>query len=142
MTEFPPVALARRYCMSLHTAGQDTTDKPFRLLVCGGRTYADLDRVRREMNRVVGLRRNVIVIHGGARGADSLAGAVAVKAGVPTEVYVAEWEKHGRAAGMLRNKRMLEEGKPDLVLAFPGGIGTGGMIRIARQAGVPVEVIS
>ena len=49
----------------------------------------------------------------------------------------ADWEKHGKAAGPKRNKRMLEW-KPDLVVAFPGGKGTANMVQQARQAGVEV----
>lgn len=57
------------------------------------------------------------------------------------EVYKADWDKHGRAAGPIRNQRMLDEGKPDLVIAFPGGKGTADMIRRAKKAGVEVRII-
>jgi hypothetical protein len=60
---------------------------------------------------------------------------------VPIDVYVAQWKKHGRAAGPIRNQRMLDEGKPDLVVAFPGGRGTADMIRRAERAGVPVQQV-
>jgi hypothetical protein len=50
----------------------------------------------------------------------------------------AEWKKHGKRAGPLRNMRMLEEWKPDGVAAFPGGSGTADMIAQARNAGVKV----
>jgi hypothetical protein len=59
---------------------------------------------------------------------------------VPIDVYVAQWKKHGRAAGPIRNQRMLDKGKPDLVVAFPGGRGTADMIRRAERAGVPVRI--
>ena len=55
--------------------------------------------------------------------------------------YPANWKKHGRAAGPIRNKQMLEEAKPDLVIAFPGGAGTANMVKQAREAGVKVEII-
>lgn len=79
-----------------------------------------------------------MIIHGGARGADSLAAYWAAHSGVPFETYQADWKQHGRGAGPIRNKRMLSEGKPDLVVAFPGGSGTAHMVRIAREAGVKV----
>jgi hypothetical protein len=50
-------------------------------------------------------------------------------------------KKHGRAARPIRNQRMLDEGKPDLVVAFPGGRGTTDMIRRAERAGVPVRQV-
>jgi len=39
-----------------------------------------------------------------------------------------EWDELGKKAGPLRNQRMLDEGKPDLVVAFPGGGGTKDMV--------------
>lgn len=110
----------------------------FRLLVCGGREFADRRALVAAMNAAVGSHRDVLVIHGGARGADRLAGLIAASVGIPCEVYEAEWDRYGRSAGHRRNQRMLVEGKPDLVLAAPGGIGTANMVRIAREAGVAV----
>ena len=46
------------------------------------------------------------------------------------------WEKHGKAAGPIRNQFMLEQEKPDLVIAFDGGRGTADMMRRSRRAGV------
>lgn len=52
--------------------------------------------------------------------------------------FRADWEQCGRQAGPLRNARMLAEGRPDAVIAFPGGKGTADMVRKARAAGLPV----
>lgn len=57
---------------------------------------------------------------------------------IRVEEYPADWARFGKSAGYLRNKQMLEEGKPDLVVAFPGGRGTANMIAIAMKAGVKV----
>lgn len=110
----------------------------FRLLVCGGRDYADrghafatLDRVHRK--RPVGL-----VIHGGARGADTLAGEWAEARGIEVWRFPAMWAQDGKGAGPIRNARMLEVGRPQGVVAFAGGAGTGDMIRRAEAAGVTV----
>ncbi|BAQ18361.1 hypothetical protein GL4_2928 [Methyloceanibacter caenitepidi] len=78
------------------------------------------------------------MIHGNATGADALAGFWAIAVGVPILAFAADWNKHGRAAGPIRNKQMLDEGKPDLVIAFPGGRGTANMVRQARERGVEV----
>jgi hypothetical protein len=82
-----------------------------------------------------------MVIAGGARGADTLAAQWAADRGIPAEVYMADWQGQGRKAGPIRNQRMLDEGRPDLVAAFPGGKGTAGMMALARKAGVPVIVL-
>ena len=109
-----------------------------RVLVCGGRDFNDEKALRYAMNSVTAGAENVVIIHGGARGADSLAGLIADKAGVPVEVFPADWDRHGKRAGFVRNTQMLVEGKPDLVLAAPGGKGTAMMVEIARKAGVRV----
>jgi hypothetical protein len=81
------------------------------------------------------------LIHGGARGADSLAAEWAMANGIPVLEYPVtpeDWRTIGKAAGPMRNQRMLDEGKPDLVVAFPGGSGTADMVRRAQRAGVKV----
>ena len=112
-----------------------------RAIVCGGRDYADrghlfsiLDRARVK----IGLAH---VIEGGARGADIMSREWAQARGVPFETFAADWPAHGKAAGPMRNKRMLDEGKPDYVIAFAGGAGTANMMRQAEEAGVKVYVI-
>jgi hypothetical protein len=65
------------------------------------------------------------VIHGGANGADYIAGRWAQDTGgIPVEEFPADWNRHGNSAGPIRNQEMLDKGKPDLVVAFPGGRGT------------------
>lgn len=109
-----------------------------KVLVCGGRDYTDYDRLEDELNLVWRSYGEFTVISGMARGADSLAVRYAEEYDYPLEKYPADWDLHGKAAGYIRNKQMLDEGKPDLVVAFPGGRGTDNMIKIAKQAGVEV----
>lgn len=106
-----------------------------RVLVCGGRDYRQPQRVYDALSSLDGVS---LVIEGGARGADCFAAEWADKTETPHQQFVADWKAHGRAAGPIRNKRMLDEGKPDLVLAFPGGRGTANMMRQARDRGVRV----
>lgn len=106
-----------------------------RLLVCGGRDYHDRETVFRELDKLA----PALVIHGGAPGADTLAATWCVATRTPELRFPAEWSLYGKAAGPLRNQQMLDEGKPTLVLAFPGGRGTADMIRRARKAGIPVN---
>jgi ABC-type Fe3+-hydroxamate transport system substrate-binding protein len=83
-----------------------------------------------------------VIIHGDVVGLDRLAGQWAVNKSLKVERYPADWAKHRRAAGPIRNKQMLDESKPDLVVAFPGGGGTANTVKQAREAGVPVMVIA
>jgi hypothetical protein len=129
-----------------------------RVLVCGSRDWTDAGRILKELLAVEYAHDAYVteVIHGGAGGADTLSGVAArkmcgygkpkaqVKKNTPKiTVFPADWKKHGRAAGFIRNQQMLDEGKPDLVLAFwkNKSRGTEDMIRRARKAGVEVRVI-
>jgi len=112
-----------------------------RVLVCGGRTSDDWERLAGVLDGLDPMKVSV-VIHGAAPGADTLAGRWAELRRVPVEAFPADWEKHGRAAGPIRNAPMLAEGKPDLVVAFPGGRGTANMCKQARTAGVEVVEVS
>jgi hypothetical protein len=110
-----------------------------RVLVCGGRNYANWGRVRNTLDLLHRTRRNITcIIHGGAHGADTLADDWADIRDIKSFTYPADWKSHGRAAGPIRNRRMIEEGKPDLVIAFPGGRGTANMVRQAKEAGIEV----
>lgn len=109
-----------------------------KVLVCGGRDFRDasfFDRAMCEMDNRICIGE---IIHGGANGADTMAGCWGEKHNIPVTVFKADWSRHGRAAGPRRNEKMLYEGKPEYVIAFPGGRGTAHMVRIAKAAGVTV----
>lgn len=106
-------------------------------LVCGGRDYWD----RRGVDRALAEREPEAIVHGGAEGADQLAGQWGHENGVPVIEIQAQWLYYGRAAGIRRNAWMLKYVKVDRVLAFPGGRGTENMIRQAEDKGIPVERI-
>ncbi len=110
-----------------------------RAIVCGGRDFADrqglwdaLESFQNSEGRVTALA------HGAAPGADSMAAQWARDNGVPVVAYPAKWKTEGRAAGPLRNQRMIDDFRPDVVLAFSGGRGTADMIRRADVEGVRV----
>ena len=110
------------------------------ILVCGGRNFNDhalLSGVLLEQLK----EGDFHLIHGGATGADELAGKWGSAYGLPVTAYYADWAQHGKAAGPIRNKQMLDEGKPSLVIAFPGGKGTSNMLWQAKAAGIPTMEI-
>jgi hypothetical protein len=129
-----------------------------RVLVCGGRDYGQIQiaktgaanpfaeaeeaRVHEVLNKLHAEAGIDGVVQGGARGADALACQWAAMHRVPNQTFEADWETHGSFAGPMRNAAMLAEGKPDLVIAFPGGRGTADMTKKARRAGVKVIEIA
>lgn len=111
-----------------------------RVLVCGGRDFEDQELFNTTMLPYKGTE-DLIIIQGNARGADTMAYWWALENAMSEEHYSADWKTHGKKAGYLRNKQMLEEGKPDLVIAFPGGKGTAMMVKLAKEAGIEVKEV-
>lgn len=113
-----------------------------RVLVCGGREYKDRNFLFAVLDSFHMARPITAIIHGNARGADSLAGQWAhyQNPPVPVEVYPADWSTHGKAAGSIRNQFMLDNGKPVCIIAFPGGSGTADMVRRSRKANLTTVV--
>lgn len=136
-----------------------------RILVCGGRNFANpkpydhseenkpqmdqyrfvqrtLDRIAERYSREVRddlwLPTDIVIIEGGARGADTAARDWAIYNYAQSLTYKADWKKYPEAAGVIRNQQMLNEGKPDLIVAFPGGKGTTDMVRRAKKANIKV----
>lgn len=99
-----------------------------RLLVCGGRDFTDRAGLFARLDQFVEEDgRPDVVIHGGARGADRLAGEWAREHGIKELVFYAEWRRWGNAAGPIRNSMMISFGRPTHALVFPGGRGTADM---------------
>lgn len=109
-----------------------------RVLVCGGRDYQDRERLFVVLDEHHARQPITVLIEGGADGADRFASMWAFEHEIDSDTFFAKWKVHGRAAGPIRNQRMIDEGRPDVVIAFPGGRGTADMMKRARAAGVEV----
>ena len=110
-----------------------------KVVIAGGRNYAltVYDEAALEgLHRCYGWTE---VVHGGATGADTGAGAWAARQGLPVTMLSAQWAQYGKAAGPLRNKAMAQYVGPDgMCVAFPGGVGTADMIQKAHANGLRV----
>lgn len=113
-----------------------------RLLMCGDRNY-------RKWGPIVAVilhEQPAVVIEGEAPGADKIARRVAEVLGIPVLPFPADWDRYGKAAGMIRNQQMLDEGKPDKVVAFHDDImnsrGTRDMVERAERAGIPYRIVT
>jgi len=109
-----------------------------KVLVTGGRDFDDQNLVDTTLNRLHSESPIHCLIHGGAKGADQAAGDWARVNNVHKIECPSDWRRYGRAAGPIRNKSMLDNHRPDLLVAFPGGKGTAHMIGLARKARIKI----
>jgi hypothetical protein len=105
------------------------------ILVTGGRDYQNKDKLYQILDKFKELYNDIYIVEGlCATGADLFAREYREEKNIPGRSYPANWKKYGKAAGMIRNKDMLFDSKPDFVVAFPtGGPGTNGMIKLAQK---------
>lgn len=111
-----------------------------RVIVSGGRDFTDRDVVCGVMADVAREFAPMVVVHGGAKGVDRLAGLWADRRGHQVEVWRAEWTEYGPGAGPIRNHFMVEAGAVVAVI-FPGGKGTADLARRAGRAGIPLRLV-
>jgi hypothetical protein len=119
------------------------------ILITGSRAHTNRKLIRSVLEWYVAEPGGAIVIHGNARGADSIADEEAKKLGLATLAVPANWNEHGKAAGPIRNGSMVDllvmfkrEGYDCFVHAFPlkNSIGTHNCIRQAIGAGFRVDI--
>jgi hypothetical protein len=106
-----------------------------KVLVTGSRYWLSGEIIREDLK----LLDPTYVIQGGASGADTFAHQWAKRNGRISVTYFADWTMQGNAAGPIRNKRMVEESKPDIVLAYGTGRGTMHTVSVAKGLGIEVR---
>lgn len=113
----------------------------FAVIIAGSRNFTDYDLLERKCDIIFSRKKPTIILCGEAKGADSLGKRYAFERGLAVQPYPADWRKNGRSAGYMRNEEMLRNA--DALVAFWDGEspGTKHMIKIARQAGIPVRVV-
>jgi len=120
------------------------------LIVCGSRRWTDYDRLAEVLAGIVGIPpRYAALWHGGAKGADAMAGnwAQARWSRLPVRRWPADWERYGRAAGVRRSAEMIAAAPPgSLLVAFvphrlADSVGTAHEVKLARHRGLAVVVV-
>ena len=108
-----------------------------KLAIIGSRDFTDYDLLKEKADSL----NPSIIISGGASGADYLAERYAKKNNKPIKIYHADWQRHGRAAGPIRNKEIVKNS--DHILAFWDGEsrGTLSSINLAKKYDVPCDII-
>jgi hypothetical protein len=117
-----------------------------KVLICGSRNWQNRETMEAWIAPLLDFYGDaLVVVHGGAEGADRVADGICADLGIPTVVYVPEWNRYGKAAGPIRNEVMVTEEDPDLVLAFTADLktskGTESTVRLARKHKKPVRII-
>lgn len=111
----------------------------FKVIICGGREFDDYNLLKKAcdyyLSRKIESGEKVIIISGGARGADKLGERYAKEKGLDVQVFPANWEKYGKRAGYLRNKQMAEVSNACIAFlsSYGENKGTKMMISIARE---------
>lgn len=110
------------------------------IIVTGSRAHTDIDLIWGKLEQYV--EPQTVIVQGGAKGADRIGQAYADANALHSVTFYADWNTHGKAAGMIRNREMLDAYPEALVLAFPLGEsrGTRGCIAEARKRGITVKV--
>ena len=114
------------------------------MIITGSRHYNDRKTIIDAIEENLGdcYIEDVVIIEGGARGADAIAHEHAIDMGYVVETYPANWDKYGKKAGGIRNQQMIDDGA-DICLAFPleGSIGTYDCVRRAKKSGIHTVVV-
>lgn len=116
------------------------------ILICGSREWDNFEVIRNTFRELKIEGDKYTIIHGGCSGADSIAGFIAKEMGCKVQVFTADWKTYGKRAGPIRNQKMLDIGKPDMILAFHNKIetskGTLDLISRAQNKGLQVKLIN
>lgn len=117
------------------------------VMVTGSRGWTARDKLDAALDYLYDLTYfngyTMTLIHGGAKGADTMAQEWAKNNRVQTQILLPDWNKYGRRAGIVRNNQMLDN-SPSLVLAFWDGTsrGTQHAIHEAQRRGIPTKVVT
>lgn len=123
--------------------------KKYRVIIAGSRRFDDFTKLKTHCDNILRDKLDddaveVVVVSGGAKGADNLGEAYASERGLAVDCHPADWRKYGRSAGVLRNIEMADHA--DALIAFPQegeeNRGTNHMVRIAKNKGLAVTVVA
>lgn len=111
-----------------------------KVIIAGSRGFNDYNKLKYEVDKIIGNKKDVTIISGRARGADRLGERYAKERGIPVIYFPANWDRYGRSAGIIRNTEMAKHA--DVLIAFWDGEsrGTRHMIQTAQKYGLKVHL--
>lgn len=116
----------------------------FRVIIAGSRSFKDYAVLQTACDNLLAKKKqthHIVVVSGTAKGADTLGEQYASERGYTVERFPADWQRYGKAAGPVRNRRMADNA--DALIAFWDGHSTGtkDMIMKAKKKGLATRVI-
>ena len=143
-----------KYCIvkegpALYTECQECPERLceyFYCLVAGSREFNDYQLLKEKLDKILSNQPHVVIVSGGARGADSLAERYAKEKGVLNVIFPAKWNIYGKSAGYKRNQEMHEyishSDKRGIVCFWDGqSKGTAHNFELAKKYGTPLRII-
>lgn len=118
----------------------------FVVIVAGSRSFSNRSLMYSKLDYYLQNQDNVLIIHGGANGADKCAAMYAKERGIKTKVFLSDWEKHGKKAGILRNIEMFKyaskfQNRGCVVFWDGKSKGTKNDIELAEKYNVPLRIV-
>jgi len=113
-----------------------------KIIIAGGRDFNDYELLKKTCDEILKTKTAIEIVSGTAKGADKLGEKYAAEKGYPTVQFPADWNTHGKSAGIKRNGKMADYA--DELIAFWDGKskGTDNMIRTAKRYKLKVHVIN
>jgi hypothetical protein len=113
-----------------------------KVIIAGSRNFNDYNLLKTSCDNLLTQFTNIEIVSGTARGADKLGERYAREKGYDIKQFPANWDKHGKSAGYIRNDEMAQYA--DMLIAFWDGTskGTKHMIDLANKRGIKVEIVN
>lgn len=116
----------------------------FKVIIAGGRDFNDYELLKEKCDYYLGFidpGSEIVIVSGGARGADYLGERYAKEKGYKIELHKANWDKYGKRAGFIRNSEMVAIASAAICFWDGESKGTNHTINLCKGKGIPCKVI-
>lgn len=113
----------------------------FKCIIAGGRDFDNLKLLTKKSDQILKNKKSVEIVSGTARGADRLGEVYAYSKGYSVKRFPADWEKHGKAAGAIRNAEMADYCDAAIIFWDQKSKGTKNIIEQMEKRDKPYRLI-